>query len=200
MDRLWKHYNFFSSSLFSEMDQKLNFAKECKGPAFTTSLIGFTLQLSCWRMMMNQVVWKKFVEKPPTFVPVRKSSVMRAIFAGPLLTPLFLAALSLQLTISVWESALGENEHMGAFFWLCLGPFSHSLFLWEFKFLWPAWNIEWKVVRIVLCDFRMSEKNRNLGVGRYFWHLKRLEMTQESPSESLLTPYLPTNHHHIKHS
>ena len=105
------------------MDQKLKFAKECKGPVFTTSLIGFTLQLSCWRMMMNQVVWKKFVEKPPTFVPVRKSSVMRAIFAGPLLTPLFLAALSLQLTISVWESALGENEHMGAFFWLCLGPF-----------------------------------------------------------------------------
>ena len=170
------------------MDQKLNFAKECKGPVFTTSLIGFTLQLSCWRMMMNQVVWKKFVEKPPTFVPVGKSSVMRAIFAGPLLTPLFLAALSLQLTISVWESALGENEHMGAFFRLCLGSFFS--FLWGFKFLWPAWNIELKVVRIVLCDFRMSEKNRNL-VGRYFWHLKRLEMTQESPSESPLTPYPP---------
>ena len=89
---------------------------------FTTCLIGFTVQLS-WRMMMNQVGWKNFVEKPPTFVPSGKSPVMRAIFAGPLLTPLFLAALSLQLTISVRESALRTLSTWEHFFWLCLGPF-----------------------------------------------------------------------------
>ena len=93
------------------------------GLVFTTCLIGFTLQLNRWRMMMNQVGWKKFVEKPPTFVPVGKSSVMRAIFAGPLLTPLFLAALSLQLTISVRESAQRTLSTWEHFLWLYLGLF-----------------------------------------------------------------------------
>ena len=85
--------------------------------------------------MMNQVGWKNFVEKPPTFVPSGKSPVMRAIFAGPLLTPLFLAALSLQLTISVRESALRTLSTWEHFFQALFGSFFVAMALfWKLKF------------------------------------------------------------------
>ena len=62
---------------------------ECKWCGFYNVFNRFHCSIELWRMVMNQVGRKNFVEKPPTFVPLGKSPVMRAIFAGPLLTPLF---------------------------------------------------------------------------------------------------------------
>ena len=84
---------------------------------------------------------EKLCRKAANLCSRRKKPSDEAIFAGPLLTPLFLAALSLQLTISVRESAL-STESTWELFWPL---FCHcGSFLRELKFLWPAWNIEWK--------------------------------------------------------
>ena len=88
-------------------------------------------------MVMNQVGRKNFVEKPPTFVPLGKSPVMRAIFAGPLLTPLFLAAFSLQLTISV--RVCSESESTWELFWALFGRlFVGRWLFYESSDFWPA--------------------------------------------------------------
>ena len=108
--------------------QKVNFDKECvecKWCGFYNVFNRFHCSIELWRMVMNQVGRKNFVVKPPTFVPLGKSPVMRAIFAGPLLTPLFSrAAFSWRL---VCESLPWEWVH-GNFFCLCLGSF-----LWHFS-------------------------------------------------------------------
>ena len=121
--------------------QKVNFDKECvecKWCGFYNVFNRFHCSIELWRMVMNQVGRKNFVEKPPTFVPLGKSPVMRAIFAGPLLTPLFSrAAFSWRL---VCESLPWEWAH-GSFFasvWdLFCGTFHCEG--WDF---WPAWKLE----------------------------------------------------------
>ena len=129
------------------------------GLVFTTCLIGFTVQLS-WRMMMNGVGWKNFVEKPPTFVPRGKSPVMSRHFCRTTINPPLFSPPSAFSWRLVWESLLWEWAH-GSFFGLCLAPFCHFFFpRVQISLASMKYWIKVLLLRIVLCDFRMSGKNR----------------------------------------
>ena len=95
------HWSFHSSY---EMDRKLNFAKECTRAAFYDVFN----RLHCSIELANDDEWgglEKLCRKAAYLCSRRKKAGDEAIFAGPLLTRSFFAALSLQLTISVRESA-----------------------------------------------------------------------------------------------
>ena len=153
--------------------KKVNFDKECvecKWCGFYNVFNRFHCSIELWRMVMNQVGRKNFVEKPPTFVPLGKSPVMRAIFAGPLLTPLFSrAAFSWRL---VCESLPWEWAH-GSFFCLCLGSFLWHLSLRGLGFL-ASMKIGRRVLVIVFC---VDENRRRKDISDI---LKRSEMTSNA--------------------
>ena len=155
-----------------------------QGPVFPTCLIGFTVQLS-WRMMMNQVGWKNFVEKPPTFVPSGKSLLMRGHFCRTTINPPLFSSSSLQLTISV--RVCSESESTWELFWALFGRLfvGRWLFYESFRFLASMKYGS----RGALDSFMRFPVEREKEEGRYFWHLKRLEITEDSV-ESLLTLYL----------
>ena len=140
--------------------KRLNFAKECTRAAFYDVFN----RLHCSIELANDDEWgglEKLCRKAAYLCSRRKKAGDEAIFAGPLLTRSFFAALSLQLTISVRESAPRVSWAHGSFFGLCLAPFCQYPSFWESSNFSLASMKYWmKVVRIVLCDFRMSEKNR----------------------------------------
>ena len=127
---------------------------------------------------MNQVGRKNFVEKPPTFVPLGKSPVMRAIFAGPLLTPLFSrAAFSWRL---VCESLPWEWAHE-SFFCLCLGSFLWHLSLWGLGFL-ASMKIGRRVLVIVFCVWM---KTGGEEIFLTFWKGQKWQRTPSDPASFL---------------
>ena len=84
--------------------KRLNFAKECTRAAFYDVFN----RLHCSIELANDDEWggsEKLCRKAAYLCSRRKKAGDEAIFAGPLLTRSFFAALSLQLTISVRESA-----------------------------------------------------------------------------------------------
>ena len=157
------------SSLFlrRKKTQKVNFDKECvecKWYGFYNVFNRFHCSIELWRMVMNQVGRKNFVEKPPTFVPLGKSPVMRAIFAGPLLTPLFSrAAFSWRL---VCESLPWEWAH-GSFFLPLFGIFFVAPFIVRARISGQHENWKESVGDSFLCGWEQEEE-------RYFWHFEKV--------------------------
>ena len=155
-----KHKNILHScfKILRYINQRFKLCQRMQGPVFPTCLIGFTVQLS-WRMMMNQVGWKNFVEKPPTFVPSGKSLLMRGHFCRTTINPPLFSSSSLQLTISV--RVCSESESTWELFWALFGRlFVGRWLFYESSDFWPAWNMDSEVLWIVLCDFQLSEKKR----------------------------------------
>ena len=95
------HWSFHSSY---EMDQKAKLCQRMHAAAFYDVFN----RLHCSIELANDDEWggsEKLCRKAAYLCSRRKKAGDEAIFAGPLLTRSFFAALSLQLTISVRESA-----------------------------------------------------------------------------------------------
>ena len=95
------HWSFHSSY---EMDRKAKLCQRMHAAAFYDVFN----RLHCSIELANDDEWgglEKLCRKAAYLCSRRKKAGDEAIFAGPLLTRSFFAALSLQLTISVRESA-----------------------------------------------------------------------------------------------